>query len=155
MQPYKPQAGFTLIELMIVVAIIAILAAIALPAYQDYVIRSQVSEGAVLADTAKDGVWNYVANNGRMPGDNADAGIPKPASIVGKFVGQIEVTNGLVTITYSSTGAQRANSAINNRTLVLSPMFSGGSGSVVWKCQPTLGTVEQKYLPTICRSGSN
>ena len=154
MQSRKSQAGFTLIELMIVVAIIAILAAIALPAYQDYVIRSQVSEGAVISDTAKDGVWEYVANNGKMPKDNAETGIPQPASIVGKFVGQIAVANGIITVTYSSTGAQRANQAINNRTLVLSPMFTTGAGSVVWKCQPT-GTVEPKYLPTICRKGSN
>ncbi|HEY7872187.1 MAG TPA: pilin [Rudaea sp.] len=154
MQSYKPQSGFTLIELMIVVAIIAILAAIALPAYQDYVIRSQVSEGSVLADTAKDGVWNYVASFGKMPTNNAETGIPQPTSIVGKFVGQVEVVNGVVTVTFSSTGAQRANQAINGRTLVLSPLFTGGSGSVVWKCQPT-GTVEQKYLPTICRNGSN
>ncbi|MBU6200310.1 MAG: prepilin-type N-terminal cleavage/methylation domain-containing protein, partial [Xanthomonadaceae bacterium] len=81
MHQLKPPAGFTLIELMIVVAIIAILAAIALPAYQDYTIRAQVSEGAILADAAKDGVWGFVASNGRMPSDNASAGIPQPASI--------------------------------------------------------------------------
>jgi type IV pilus assembly protein PilA len=148
-------AGFTLIELMIVVAIIAILAAIALPAYQDYVIRSQVSEGAVLADAAKDGVWGFVADNGHMPRNNASAGLPASASISGKFVSQIDVSGGIVTITYSSGSPQRANAAINGKTMVLSPLFTGGSGSVVWKCQPSQGTVSQKYLPTICRTGSN
>lgn len=148
------QSGFTLIELMIVVAIIAILAAIALPAYQDYVIRSQVSEGAVLVSGAKDGVWEFVANNGRMPPRNGSVGLLQPASITGKFVGQVEVADGLVTVTFSSTPPQRANDAIDGKTLIFSPIFSSGAGSIAWKCQPS-GTVPQRYLPSICRTGSN
>jgi type IV pilus assembly protein PilA len=147
-------SGFTLIELMIVVAIIAILAAIALPAYQDYVIRSQVSEGAVLGEGVKDSVWEYISNQGRMPTDNASAGLPQAASISGKFVQSALVGGGKITVTFSSTSPQRANLSIDTKTLIFSPMFGATSGSIAWICQPT-GTVAQKYLPTICRQGGN
>jgi type IV pilus assembly protein PilA len=147
-------SGFTLIELMIVVAIIAILAAIALPAYQDYVIRSQVSEGGVLGNGAKTAVWDYLSNTGHTPTNNASAGLPASTSITGKFVSSINVAAGVVTITYSSTAPRRASGLIDNKTLVLSPVASASMGSIVWKCQPT-GTVPQRYLPTICRTGSN
>jgi len=147
-------AGFTLIELMIVVAIIAILAALALPAYQDYVIRSQVSEGSVLGDGVKDSVWEFISNQGHMPLNNTSAGLPPGASITGKFVSKAVVASGLITITFSSTSPQRANESIDNKTLVFSPLFGGGAGSITWVCQPT-GTVQQKYLPTICRQGTN
>src|SRR6185312_1481435 len=85
------QKGFTLIELMIVVAIIAILAAIAIPAYQDYVIRSQVSEGMSLADGAKTAVAEFFSNNGGYPNSNASAGLSKNTSITGKYTTQLGV----------------------------------------------------------------
>jgi len=139
---------------MIVVAIIAILAAIALPAYQDYVIRSQVAEGSVLGDGVKSSVWDYISNTGRVPATNKSAGLPLPASITGKFVGTMTVTNGIITAQFSSTGGHRANGRIDGKTLVFSPVSSSKLGSIKWVCQPT-GTVPQRYLPTICRTGSN
>jgi type IV pilus assembly protein PilA len=154
MNTNKRESGFTLIELMIVVAIIAILAAIALPAYQDYVIRSQVSEGSTLADGIKSAVWDFSAANGRLPLNNASAGLPASTSITGKFVSSVAVTSGLITATFSSGGRTRANSAIDTKTLIFSPIFGTTRGSTVWTCQPT-GTVPSRYLPTICRSGTN
>ena len=139
----KPQAGFTLIELMIVVAIIAILAAIALPAYQDYTIRAQVSEGVSLADGAKTAVWDFIANTGRMPGSNASAGLPKPSSIIGNYVSKLDATGGLITVTFG----RHANASIATLTLQMSP--STNAGSIPWTCRST--TISGKYLPTSCR----
>jgi type IV pilus assembly protein PilA len=154
MHRFNRGSGFTLIELMIVVAIIAILAALAFPAYQNYVIRAQVSEGVVVSDNPKDAVWGFVSTNGRMPADNNSAGLPAATSITGKFISQILVSSGQMVITYSSSSPQRANAAIDGKTLVLSPTLGAALGSIRWKCQPS-GTVPPAYLPTICRSGNN
>ena len=139
----KVQQGFTLIELMIVVAIIAILAAIALPAYQDYTIRAQVSEGATLADGAKTAVWDFIANTGRMPTNNKSAGLAAATSIIGNYVQQLNVAGGVITVTYG----RNANMKIAGDTLLMSPDSAGGS--IPWRCHST--TLDGKYLPTSCR----
>ena len=142
------QKGFTLIELMIVVAIIAILAAIAIPAYQDYIIRAQVSEGAVLTDGAKTAVAEFYSNKGTLPGSNGSAGIAAAASINGSYVSKVLVgTTGKITATFSNASPQKANKTINGDTFVLSPITSAGTTS--WSCNG--GTVPQKYLPSSCR----
>ncbi|MDE1961246.1 MAG: pilin [Xanthomonadaceae bacterium] len=145
----KMQKGFTLIELMIVVAIIAILAAIALPAYQDYVIRSQVSEGSVLADGAKTAVAEFYSNRGTFPSSNASAGLASDASIIGNYVTKVDVHTGpgKIEVTYGN----KANAKITGKLLVFSSYSSGG-GSLAWSCTPSAGTtVDPKYLPTSCR----
>jgi len=137
--------GFTLIELMIVVAIIAILAAIAVPAYQNYLIRTQVSEGMSLAAGAEATVWDFVANNSRYPAGNLSAGLPTAKSINGLYVSQVIVTNGQITASY---GGPQANSVISSDQLVLSPLTT--DGSIMWNCSSST-TVPGEYLPSSCR----
>lgn len=147
MQRQDSLKGFTLIELMIVVAIIAILAAIAIPAYQNYLIRAQVSEGMVLADSAKTAVWDFFAQNGRSPGGNLSVGLAQPASISGNYVSSVTVTtSGQIKVAYATA---QANTAIASAFLILSPAFT--TGSVSWNCT-TYTTIPSAYLPSSCRN---
>ena len=166
----KVQQGFTLIELMIVVAIIGILAAIAIPAYQDYTIRAQVTEGLNLAAAAKAAVAESYLNKGVAPATRTAAGMSMNATDTsGKYVTSVDVTNGTITITYGN----EANKAIGNpaQTLEIVP-YTTMDNSVAWRCGGapapagagvaimtgaayTGGTLHtnglDKYLPSACR----
>ena len=143
----KKQQGFTLIELMIVVAIIGILAAIAIPAYQDYTIRAQVSEGLNLSGGAKAAVTEYFQDRGTMPTTNALAGLAAATDIQGKYVVEVDVANGVIAVEYGNS----AHAIITGQHLQLAPDTSS-AGSVQWTCT-TVGTeIENKHLPAACRT---
>ena len=143
----KVQQGFTLIELMIVVAIIGILAAIAIPAYQDYTIRSQVSEGLSLAAGSKTAVGEYFTDRGSFPPSNGSAGVSPAASIAGNYVSGVAINAGLITVTYSAANGASPNTKIAGDTLLLSPTDNGGS--IKWTCKSA--SLLPKYLPSSCR----
>jgi type IV pilus assembly protein PilA len=133
------QGGFTLIELMIVVAIIGILAALAIPQYQDYTIRARVSEGLNLASAAKVGVAEYYNTQSAWPTTNASAGLAD--TISSTYVSGVAIgASGVVTVTYSAASGASG-------TVTLTP--SVGSGSVNWACS---GTIAAKYRPSNCRA---
>ena len=138
------QSGFTLIELMIVVAIIGILAAIAIPAYQDYVARAQMSEAMMLAGGGKTAVAEAWMQTGTMPTSNTSANLALPTQITGKYVLQVEVTaSGLVA---TMKGAGSVAAGIADATLTLTPTNAGGS--VKWTCA---SSADPKYIPAACR----
>ena len=142
----KIQQGFTLIELMIVVAIIGILAAVAIPAYQDYTVRAQVTEGLSLASAAKTAVSEFFATKGYLPASNASAGIAVDQSISGNHVDRVAINDagagsGVIVVVFSAK-------AIAADTLFLTPDTMGGR--VAWDCA-TGGTLEPKYRPSSCR----
>lgn len=132
-------AGFTIIELMIAVAIIGILAALAIPAYQTYITRSRVSESILFASDAKSNVAQYYLSTGDFPNNNDEAGIP--TTISSPMVASVNVSNnGQVTVTTSISG-------ITNGTIIFSPQAS--SSGIEWTC--TGGNLDGNYRPSNCR----
>ena len=144
MRHLRQTSGFTLIELMIVVAIIAILAAIAIPAYQDYVIRAQVTEGVSLSTGAKAAVWDFVSNTGHYPSNNQSAGLASVSSISGTYVSGVDIAGGRIKVAFAQP---KANNSIHAQELVLSPLSN--AGSIAWTCAPS--TLSTRYLPSSCR----
>jgi len=140
----KKQQGFTLIELMMVVAIIGILAAIAIPAYQDHTIRTQVSEGLSLSDGVKAAVTEFYQDQGGFPADNVTAGIEAAVNITGKYVTGVAVAAGVITVTYG----RDADAKIAGATLTMTPLDN--AGSVSWTCA-SAPRLQNKWLPAACR----
>ena len=136
------QKGFTLIELMIVVAIIGILAAVAIPSYQDYTTRAKVSEGFAAAASAKTAVADYHAANADFPPDNTSVGFSASTAMTGNYFKALNISNGVITVAYRKIGGAVADG--NN--IVLTP--TSGTGTITWACS---GTVATKYRPQSCR----
>jgi len=167
-QQRRLAAGFTLIELMIVVAIIGILASMAIPAYQSYTIRAQVAEGLQLAAAAKPSIATSFLDRGQAPANRVVAGLSASAAdSSGSYVASIDVSNGVIVITYGNA----ASALVAGMTLTLTP-YESADGTVVWRCGTSVApaglnllgtagggtaaayiapTVPAQYLPSNCR----
>ena len=139
--------GFTLVELMVVVAIIGTLAAIAVPAYQDYTIRAQISEGLNLASASQAAVEEYYSERGDWPKNNDDAGLPDKKDIMGKYTKEVAVKDDVIEIEYEND----AHLAIQNRKVML--IATDNEGSISWTCESD-GNIEDNRLPAACRAGA-
>ncbi|MDK4613424.1 pilin [Kingella kingae] len=146
------QKGFTLIELMIVIAIIGILAAIALPAYQDYTKRSRVSEGLSLAGGAKSALTEYYASNNKWPASNAEAGIATDTAIKGNAVKSVTVTADGSGATGKGKITVKFNEKVKDNATLILEGTGNEAGAVQWTC--TGGDLDTKFRPSECRGTS-
>lgn len=137
----KTQKGFTLIELMIVIAILGILAAIAIPTYQDYTVRARVAEGIALSAGAKIAVAEFHQSNNAFPADNAAAGLPAANEIRGADVDSVTVAGNVVTVALNPARIP------NGGTIALTA--TAGVGAMTWTCDA--GTLAARYRPASCR----
>jgi type IV pilus assembly protein PilA len=164
--PSASCAGFTFVELLIVVAIVSILAAIALPAYREYELRAEVAESEIFLSDAKTAVNEFYSRWGRMPADNSEAGLRLPEALRGKYVRSLAVSGGVM-VAELDLGGDLAGSAIQ-RTLTMRPWLNAKNtgAPIIWSCGEqdpkasadyhVIGNlaedpVESKYLPTSCR----
>ena len=138
------QRGFTLIELMIVVAILGILSSVAMPAYQSYMIRAQVAEGLSISGPVQTAAAEFFNQAGGFPADNDQAGLMAANAYSGEYVSQISIENDVISIEFGNS----AHADISGEVLMLTA--SGDAGSLSWDCSTT-GAISAAHLPSICK----
>ena len=144
----RMQQGFTLIELMIVVAIIGILAAIALPAYQDYIARTKISEAMVQLDAAKTSISDYAASNGKLPPNATSAGVSSPQNA--QYVSNLAWNFGNTRL---EATLKNINTDVNGKMIVMAGTLQSDN-SVSWACQTNIIAANYKYVPSNCRNAA-
>ena len=162
MTTHKPSHGFTLIELMIVIAVLGILLAIAIPAYSDYIIRSQVAEGISLVGELRHRVIEFHRQHGRFPRDNRAAGVAVPEHLIGNYVDRVEVAGGAMHVRFG----HRVNEQVRGKWLSIRPVYvtAAPDSPMSWICgraEPVPGMaaggdartdLDDRFLPASCRS---